>query len=266
MKKNELKSAFREAVSEQFSEIPKNEYEIDHTFSEGFEKKMQKLTHTQKTFGRRIFQRAMVFAAVVFLICSGVIVTNAKEYGDEVFLRNTGYGIQVSLRGTDMHEKIESVYELTNLPADYKIREQMIFDNYVLTVYENESLDIFTLGQYVDVGYYFDFDECEYEFYDTWVDDIHVNYYAHIMDSAISYEAYWVQDGYAFCFYTNHQNGERISKEEMAQYVRSVKAISEETQPAEPELTEPQVTEPQLTEPELTEPQVTAEDVTDPEN
>ena len=46
--KAEFKEAFREVISSEFSNIPKNENEIDFVFSERFNKRMAKLITSQK--------------------------------------------------------------------------------------------------------------------------------------------------------------------------------------------------------------------------
>ena len=48
---NELKNAFREVVSEEFSNIPTDENSVDFTFSEKFEIQMERLIRSQ----RRVF-------------------------------------------------------------------------------------------------------------------------------------------------------------------------------------------------------------------
>ena len=45
MAENKLKTALREVVSAEFAEIPGNEREINHSFSDDFLRRMDKLTH-----------------------------------------------------------------------------------------------------------------------------------------------------------------------------------------------------------------------------
>ena len=48
MSKDDLKRAFREVVSSEFAKIPFDENDIDITFSEKFNKKMEKLIKSQR--------------------------------------------------------------------------------------------------------------------------------------------------------------------------------------------------------------------------
>ena len=48
MSREEFKSAFREVVSSEFAHIPTDESSIDFTFSEKFNKKMEKLIKSQR--------------------------------------------------------------------------------------------------------------------------------------------------------------------------------------------------------------------------
>lgn len=76
--KFELKNAFREAISCEFSSIPSDDELIDHTFSQEFEYKMQKLIkkerslswHLMNTFSKRVAVLAVIFTVLFTTACS----------------------------------------------------------------------------------------------------------------------------------------------------------------------------------------------------
>ena len=79
MTKAEFNEAFRKAMSDEFASVPKNEKEIDHVFSDRFEKRMKKLIKAEKSVGwhwvNTAGKRAAVIAAAlvcIFFIAFGV--------------------------------------------------------------------------------------------------------------------------------------------------------------------------------------------------
>lgn len=78
MAENKLKTALREVVSTEFAEIPRNEREINHSFSDDFLRRMDKLTHAQRsrfwrmtnTVPKRVAAVAAAFLLIALTACS----------------------------------------------------------------------------------------------------------------------------------------------------------------------------------------------------
>ena len=78
MAENKLKTALREVVSAEFAEIPRNEREINHSFSDDFLRRMDKLTHAQRsrfwrmtnTVPKRVAAVAAAFLLIALTACS----------------------------------------------------------------------------------------------------------------------------------------------------------------------------------------------------
>lgn len=68
MTKVELMSAFREAATYEFRDIPRDDSQISHQFSEAFENKIAKLIHKEKSFFWHIVNTASKRAAVIVLV------------------------------------------------------------------------------------------------------------------------------------------------------------------------------------------------------
>ena len=79
-----IKAAFREVVSSEFAHIPTDESSIDFTFSEKFNKKMEKLIKSQRksyyifinTVGKRV---AILFVAIITLFAASMSVKAIRE-------------------------------------------------------------------------------------------------------------------------------------------------------------------------------------------
>ena len=69
--KTEFVTALREVSLEEFNNIPKNEKDIDFSFSEGFELKMEKLIHSQRKTYWNFVNTASKKAAI---ICMAIVV------------------------------------------------------------------------------------------------------------------------------------------------------------------------------------------------
>ena len=84
MSKDDFKRAFREVVSSEFANIPLDENNIDITFSEKFNKKMEKLIKSQRksyyilinTVGKRV---AILFVAIITLFTASMSVKAIRE-------------------------------------------------------------------------------------------------------------------------------------------------------------------------------------------
>ena len=124
MSREEFKAAFREVVSSEFAHIPTDEDSIDFTFSEKFNKKMEKLIKSQRksyyilinTVGKRV---AILFVAIITLFTASMSVKAIREpvinFIIEVYESFTKYFFE-----GETAEKIEKVYSITKLPVGFK--------------------------------------------------------------------------------------------------------------------------------------------------
>ena len=124
MSREEFKAAFREVVSSEFAHIPTDESSIDFTFSEKFNKKMEKLIKSQRksyyifinTVGKRV---AILFVAIITLFAASMSVKAIREpvinFIIEVYESFTKYFFE-----GETAEKIEKVYSITKLPVGFK--------------------------------------------------------------------------------------------------------------------------------------------------
>lgn len=84
---NELKNAFREVVSEEFSNIPTDENSVDFTFSEKFERQMERLIRSQRkvfySFVNTSYKR--VATVLVVLLTTAVTLFSIKPVRDGTF-------------------------------------------------------------------------------------------------------------------------------------------------------------------------------------
>lgn len=150
MSKDEFKNAFREVISAEFSHIPCDENSIDYTFSDRFNKKMNKLIKAQgkpyyfliNTAAKKV---AVYFVIFVTLITASMSVKAIREpvvnfiveiY--ESFTRYFFYG--------DTTDNIKKKYEISELPKGFSRFNAMETDTDFTVIYqdsENNSI-IFT--------------------------------------------------------------------------------------------------------------------------
>lgn len=75
MSKTDFKNAFREVVSSEFAHIPTDESSIDFTFSERFNKRMEKLIRSQKKVYYNFVNTAYKRVAILCVILLTMLTT-----------------------------------------------------------------------------------------------------------------------------------------------------------------------------------------------
>lgn len=140
--KAEFKQAFREVVSLEFSHIPTDENSIQYTFSEKFNKRMEKLIKAQKkvywnlvsTTSKRV---AIIFLAIFTMFTATFSVKAIREpiieFIKQVYESFTHYTFD-----GDTIEFIEKEFSIHQIPYGYEQIDKTTTDNSVVTIYKNE--------------------------------------------------------------------------------------------------------------------------------
>lgn len=199
MSRDDFKNALREAVSAEFAEIPTDEDSIDYTFSERFEKRMNRLLKLQrkpywKYVNTASKRAAVIIAAVLTVFTAAFSVKAIREpiisFIKQVYETFTHYSF-----GGDEIEKITKEYKITVLPDGFKQTDKIQNDNCIITEYTNASGDSFDFRQMTteySAGYFVnnEFGEIRTET----VGGIEVEFKTRYDTQS----AIWTKDGYVF--------------------------------------------------------------------
>lgn len=199
MSRDDFKNALREAVSAEFAEIPTDEDSIDYTFSERFEKRMNRLLKLQrkpywKYVNTASKRAAVIIAAVLTVFTAAFSVKAIREpiisFIKQVYETFTHYSF-----GGDEIEKITKEYAITVLPDGFGQTNKIKQDAFIMTEYTNASGDSFDLRQMTteySAGY----------FVDNEYNDVHTE---KVGDIEVEFKkwhenqiAIWTNDGYVF--------------------------------------------------------------------
>ena len=135
---NELKNAFREVVSEEFSNIPNDENSIDFTFSEKFEIQMERLIRSQRkvfySFGNTSYKR--VATVLVVLLTTAVTLFSIKPVRDGAF--NFLGGIYNSLNQNSFEDNPSSPPSNPDINQESK-QYRLIYAKEALTILNSFS-------------------------------------------------------------------------------------------------------------------------------
>ena len=144
MTRNELLEAIRKAVSLEFEHIPKNDSEIEYTFSLPFMKRMAKLFRNQEkaywkyvnTAGKRV---AVAILAATLLFATACSFKPIREpvirFFTEVYETFTAY----FLEGESEKRAIEKEYVLEPAPEGFTEVSKISDRAAVITEYENQN-------------------------------------------------------------------------------------------------------------------------------
>lgn len=124
MKDNVLNAALRVAVSREFMDIPQHEYEIAYEFSEGFTRRMDKLTKAEKsrfwrmtnTIPKRV---AAVFIAIMLITLTACSIPTVRAAVVD-FIKETYENCIHLFIGETGSKKISAQYTLTDLPDGFE--------------------------------------------------------------------------------------------------------------------------------------------------
>ena len=162
MAENKLKTALREVVSAEFAEIPGNEREINHSFSDDFLRRMDKLTHAQQsrfwrmtnTVPKRVAAVAAAFLLIALTACSIPSVRAAATK----FIRETFDSYVHFFTEKSERRQITEYYRLTELPDGYAEEIVVKNDSCCISFYQNEAGDRIIFAQSVTEDFAIDVD------------------------------------------------------------------------------------------------------------
>lgn len=196
MSKTDLKNAFREVVSLEFAYIPTDESSIDFTFSERFNKRMEKLIRSQKkvyyNFINTAYKRIAIICFVLFIMLTTVCSVKAihepiVNFFTEVYESFTRYFFE-----GDTADIITKEYLINELPNGFVQIDKISNDISITTTFENVSGDIIEFYQTITKGteYLLDTE------HGTVVEYTIGNDMVHIMESNDTKQAIWIRDEY----------------------------------------------------------------------
>ena len=196
--KETLKTAMREAISLEFAHIPMEEQSIAHTFSEKFEKKMNKLLKVQKhaywhyynTAGKRV---AIVLVTLIMLITTACSVKEIREPIVKFIKKVYDTYIEYSYEG-DTVGVITQKYEIKELPEGFEQTQYVESDGYISITYENANGELIIFDQSITTDAGFSWDNENGKVYQKLINGINVEIYE---GDAIK-QAFWLKDKYAF--------------------------------------------------------------------
>ena len=220
MSREEFKAAFREVVSSEFAHIPTDESSIDFTFSEKFNKKMEKLIKSQRkpywNFISTVSRRAaVIIVAIITLVTAAFSVKAIREpiikFIKQVYESFTHYSFD-----GDTVEIITKEYTITQMLDGYEQFDKLTSENTIATTYKNKLGDtiIFTqMTTQYSIGYFVDKESGEQ--YTETVDDIEIEF----KEWYDTKTAIWANDGYVFSIDCIGN----ISFEDIKQIIRTIK-------------------------------------------
>lgn len=151
--KDEFKQAFREVMSAEFSHIPTDENSIDYTFSDKFERKMQKLIKAQKksswkftnTTKKRV---AILIAILIALLATACSVKQIREPVVTFFTETYDSFVEYFFEG-DTVDEITYEYQLTYVPEGFEQTEVLQSPDSFTTYYKNAEGDLIDFTQMI---------------------------------------------------------------------------------------------------------------------
>ena len=220
MSREEFKAAFREVVSSEFAHIPTDESSIDFTFSEKFNKKMEKLIKSQRkpywNFISTVSRRAaVIIVAIITLVTAAFSVKAIREpiikFIKQVYESFTHYSFE-----GDTVEIITKEYTITQMLDGYEQFDKLTSENTIATTYKNKLGDTIIFTQMTteySIGYFVDNESGEQ--YTETVDDIEIEF----KEWYDTKTAIWTNDGYVFSIDCIGN----ISFEDIKQIIRTIK-------------------------------------------
>ena len=220
MSREEFKAAFREVISSEFAHIPTDESSIDFTFSEKFNKKMEKLIKSQRkpywNFISTVSRRAaVIIVAIITLVTAAFSVKAIREpiikFIKQVYESFTHYSFE-----GDTVEIITKEYTITQMLDGYEQFDKLTSENTIATTYKNKLGDTIIFTQMTteySIGYFVDNESGEQ--YTETVDDIEIEF----KEWYDTKTAIWANDGYVFSIDCIGN----ISFEDIKQIIRTIK-------------------------------------------
>lgn len=198
MKDNVLNAALREVVSREFADIPQHENEIAYEFSDGFTRRMDKLTKAEKskfwrmtnTIPKRV---AVVFIAIMLitLTACSIPTVRAAVVG---FIKETYENCIHLFTDEAGSKKISEHYVLTELPDGFVETDTDDSDASFVVVYQNEKGDKIILLQSITDQFDIHMDNEHGIISEIIISGMKVTIY----ESDDCMAAIWLQDRYVF--------------------------------------------------------------------
>ena len=173
--------AFMEA--EQISNAQFFDKNLDITFSDSFEKKMNKLLEKDKRIRlstRKNIRKGLLAAIVAIIVTfTGLISVSATrtpfiEFVKKIFPQLNG--ITLSEESTPPVDKMETEYTLTDLPEGFEVKEYQKDELGVLTVWKNQNdIEIVLMQNLLDSNFSFD---TEHTYEELYINKYKAYYYA----------------------------------------------------------------------------------------
>ncbi len=218
MSKTDLKNAFREVVSSEFAHIPTDESSIDFTFSERFNKRMEKLIRSQKkvyyNFVNTAYKRVAIICVVLLtMLTTACSVKAIREpivnFFTEVYESFTRYFFEGDTADTIMKE-----YSLNVLPDGFEQTNKIQNNISITTFLENKSGDIIEITQIITDNTQHNLDNQNGNKYEISVDDQQIQ----VLESDGFIQSVWIKDKYCFIV-TGYGN---IDKDILKQVIENI--------------------------------------------
>ncbi len=218
LNKEEFKKAFREVMDSEFENIPKNELDIDYTFSEEFNRKTDKLIKAQKkpyyviinTMSKRV---AVVFLTVVTTIVAILTFNILKE---PISTLPDGSSSDTSSQTSSQTQSSEESKPKKDIPSDLKEVVSSADKTEEAAIYEDKKGNTViltkapTTEEKVDIS-----SKSDGVVNVEMVDNLEIV----VVDYEYETNVIWVNDGY-YCQVTAYGN---VEKETLDQFVEAVK-------------------------------------------
>lgn len=196
MSKSDFNEALREAVSVEFSNIPTDESSINYTFSERFNKKMEKLLRLRKkvyynflnTVSKRV---AIICLGVVILFTSVCSVKAIREPIVNVITKAYESFTRYFFEG-DTTKTITKEFSIEALPEGFVQTDFESSDMRLTKTFENDAGDILEFSQTITEGTEYNLD-AEHGNAEKMIISDHEVYV--IMTDEVT-QAVWVEDAY----------------------------------------------------------------------
>lgn len=198
MSKDEFKNAFREVIAAEFSHIPCDEDSIDYTFSERFNKKMNKLIKAQRKPYYFLINTAAKKVAVYFVIFATLITASMSvkairepvvNFIVEVYENFTRYFFD-----GDTADNIKKKYEISELPKGFSRFNTMETDTDFTVIYQGSENNSIIFTQSTTENKIFDIDNQKETPKTEKVNGIDIHIYTYEKDKFV----FWSDNGYFF--------------------------------------------------------------------
>lgn len=198
MVENSFNRALREVISGEFSNIPLHEAEIPHTFSNGFLRKMDKLTKAEKNRFWRMTSTApkrfaviMASLLIITLTACSIPSVRAAVVG---FIKETYDNCIRLFTGGVGSNNISDQYGITELPDGFAEIGRKESDARCIVCYQNEKGDQIVLTQSITEDHSIFLDNENGELSEITLSDMNISVYK----SDDCTVGIWLQDEYAF--------------------------------------------------------------------